>query len=231
MSVETRILLALMRRDRLLLGEVSALTRVPVEVVIDVLSKYTRLVEVRGEEVFVVKPVDLALELATRGVELARISENLSWKDFEELSARILEGSGFEVARRVMLTTPVRLEIDVLGVEPASRLGIAIDCKHWSLATSTKLAEAAKLHAERIAKVTRYYSYFKARYRLFSTAKKIVPAIVTLFTPPLRIHENVLIFSIGEMPNVIRDINTVLDTMGVKPVRLPGNGARIDFHV
>lgn len=221
MSVETKILLMLMRHGRLLVGELSALTNIPTEMVVEVLSRYVGLVEVRGDEVYVTKPVDLALELASRGVELARVSESLSWRDFEEFSARILEWLGYDVVRRVMLTTPVRLEIDVFGVETASKLGLAIDCKHWSLTASTKLAEAARLHAERILKLTIHYPYFKVKYRLLSRARKVVPAIVTLFTPPFRVYENVLLFSIREMPNVVRDIHTVLDMLGVKPVQLP----------
>lgn len=220
MSSEIRVLLTLLKYRRLMLEELSSLTSISTNVITEVLSKYKSYIREVGEEVYVASPVDLAFDLAMKGVELARLSELLNWKDFEEFSARILSEHGYETVRGLKLTTPVRLEVDVFGVEPVSRVGIAIDCKHWSSNSTSRLVEAATKHVERLNKLVKYYLHLKSKYSVLAKAKYIVPAIVTLFTPPIRIHDNVLVFSIREMPHVIRDLRAVIEEFEIKPVRL-----------
>lgn len=221
MSIETRILLTLLKHRRLLVEELLSLTGASADVVESILVKYEKHLKVLGREVVLVKPVELALELISKGVGPARISKTLNWRDFEELSTRILLEFGYEAIHGLTLTSPVKLEIDVFGVEPISRLGIAIDCKHWSTNTEAKLIEAANKHLERMSKLIRYFPRLKAKYRELSKTRQILPALITLFTPPIRVHNNVLIFSIEEMPQILRDIRIVIDTFDIKLIRPP----------
>jgi len=116
-----------------------------------VVNNYSDLVKLVNEEVIVVvNSIELAIALSERGVELKRISEHLNWRDFEAFTSRILEESGYQCSpRRVKLTTPVRFEIDVIGVDPISGIGLVVDCKHWSIASRSRLVEAAERHYER----------------------------------------------------------------------------------
>lgn len=221
MSIEARILLTLLKHRRLLVEELSSLTGASADVVESILAKYEKHFKVLGREVLLVKPVELALELISKGVGPARISETLNWRDFEELSTRILLEFGYEAIHGLTLASPVKLEIDVFGVEPISRLGIAIDCKHWSTNTEAKLIEAVNKHLERMSKLIRYFPRLKAKYRELSKTRQILPALITLFTPPIRVHNNVLIFSIEEMPQILRDIRIVIDTFDIKLIRPP----------
>ncbi len=221
MSSESRILLLLLKYRRLLVTEISSLSGLSPSIVTEIVSRHRGLVKIVDGEVVVENPVELALELISSKIEPACVSELLDWRDFEELSARILENSGYEVVRGLKLTTPVRLEIDVFGVELASKMGIAVDCKHWSLNTTSKLVEAAERHAERVGKLIKYFAYARSKYRLLSKAAYLVPAIVTLFTPPIRAHSGVLIFSIREMPQVLRELRVVLDSFEIKPIKIP----------
>lgn len=221
MFVELRILESLLARRRALIGELSSVLGCSEELVVEIAEKYGDFIRLSGEELVVVNPLELALLLTERGVELKRISEYLDWRDFEIFSSRILEEFGYTVARSVKLTTPVKFEIDVFGVDPASGLGLVIDCKHWSLATRSRLVEAATRHAERVSKLVKYYSRVKQRYRVLEKASRLIPLIITLVTPRVRVHSNVLFVSIRELPALLRDIHIVLDQYGVKPQPLP----------
>ena len=55
-----------------------------------------------------------------KGILVDEAAKHLNWKDFEGLTASILELKGFATIRNLMLTNP-RMEIDVIGI----RLGVA----------------------------------------------------------------------------------------------------------
>ena len=71
---------------------------------------------------------NLRLFLITHGFPIDEISIALNWRDFEGLTAEILNHNDFAVIKNMILTKP-RMEIDVVGI----KLGVAIliDCKHW----------------------------------------------------------------------------------------------------
>ncbi len=217
MNLELKILEFILSKRRVLIGEVSSFLNCDEALIQEIVKKYSGLIRASNGELIVVNPLELALILSEKGVELKRISEYLDWRDFEIFSSRILEEFGYIVARSVKLTTPIRFEIDVLGVDPASGLGLVIDCKHWSTTTRSRLVEVAIQHAERVSKLVKYYSRVKQKYRVLEKASKLVSLIVTLVTPRIRIYSNVLIISIRELPALLRDIHLVLDQYGVKP--------------
>jgi len=66
----------------------------------------------------------LSLDL---GATLEEISRVLSWRDFEDLVAYILEENGYKVKRHVIL--PKRREIDVIALK--GDFCLSIDCKQW----------------------------------------------------------------------------------------------------
>jgi len=220
MSIELKVLEALLAKRRVLVNELTNLLNCSEEIVLDIVAKYSSVVRMSASELLVLNPLELALLLVERGVELRRISEHLSWRDFEVFSSRILEEFGYIVERSVKLTSPVRFEIDVLGVDPVSGLTLVIDCKHWSLMVKSRLVEAAERHFERTFKLVRYYSRVKQKYRVLDKASRLVPLIVTLTAPGIRVHSNVLLVSIREFPTLLRDIHLVLDYYDVKPLQL-----------
>lgn len=90
-----------------------------------------------------VKAVMLALE---KGVLVDEAAKHLDWRDFEGLTAQILEIKDFATIRNMMLTKP-RMEIDVVGI----KLGVAllIDCKHWKRHNQSALEGAVLKQIER----------------------------------------------------------------------------------
>ncbi|MEM0100067.1 MAG: hypothetical protein QXS24_03395 [Desulfurococcaceae archaeon] len=220
MDIEFKTLLIALKHRKILIGELSNLTNYPENAIREIIQRNRDVVRVNGEEVTVVNPVQLALKLVYTGVELRKITELLDWRDFEVFSTRILMEFGYEVVHEVKLTTPVRFEVDVLGIDPSTGLSIAIDCKHWSSMSTSRLLQAAETHIARLHKLIKHYPYAKSKYKVLEKAKRMVPLILTLLTPRVRTHVGVLFISIGEFPQFLRDIHSVLEYFDVTPLKL-----------
>jgi hypothetical protein len=220
MNTESRVLMTILKYRRILIGELASLTSLPEDTVLEIIAGNKEFIKISGSEASVINPVELALKLLSRGVEARRISELLDWRDFEFFTSRILSESQYEVEHSVSLTSPVRFELDVLGVDPSTGFSLAVDCKHWSITTPSRLKNAAENHNARVGKLVKYYSYVKSKYRILEKAKSITPLIITLLTPGIRVHANVLVISIRELPSFLVDKYAILDYFEVKPLKI-----------
>ena len=133
-----------------------------------------------------VKAVMLALE---KGVLIDEAAKHLDWRDFEGLTAQVLELKDFATIRNMMLTKP-RMEIDVVGI----KLGVAllIDCKHWKRHSQSALESAVLKQVER----TKQY-VAKTRGAIAA------PAIVTLYQDKLSFINNVPIIPIFQFASFV----------------------------
>lgn len=217
---ESRVLLAVLKYRRMLLGELLSLTGCSGEVVTRILEKYPDTVRIQGEEVIALDPLLLALKLLGMNVELRKVSELLDWKDFEMFSSNVLEEAGYDVVHGLKMTGPARFEIDVFAVEPSTGFSIAVDCKHWSSRPPSKLMEAAARHSERVKKMIKHYPLVKSKYKTIKSAKHVIPLIVTLLTPTIRVHDGVLLLSIKELPHFLVEKYNVMEYFEVKPIKV-----------
>ncbi|MCC6054975.1 MAG: hypothetical protein LM589_06650 [Thermosphaera sp.] len=220
MNAESRVLMTILKYRRILIGELASLTSLPEDTVLEIIAGNKEFIKISGSEASVVNPVELALKLLSQGIEARRISELLNWRDFEFFTSRILSESQYEVEHSVSLTSPARFEIDVLGVDPSTGFSLAVDCKHWSITTPSRLKNAAENHNARVGKLVKYYPYVKSKYRILEKAKSITPLIITLLTPRVRVHANVLVISIRELLSFLQEKYTVLDYFEVKPLKI-----------
>jgi len=143
-----------------------------------------------------------AIMLVKNGFPLDEIAIVLNWRDFEGLTAEILESKNFAIIKNLILTKP-RMEIDVIGI----RLGVAmlIDCKHWKKYDSSSLSKAVKKQVER----TKHY--------IAKTPGAIaVPVIVTLYHDKIDFIDRVPIVPIFQFSSFVdefyghlEDMNTV----------------------
>ncbi|MEZ0393666.1 MAG: restriction endonuclease [Desulfurococcaceae archaeon] len=202
------------------LEELSRLSGYPSWRLEEILSSMGDAVKVAGGNVSLARPLDVAISLLERGASAKEVSSYLDWRDFEALAAEIMGASGYAVARGVRIHGPLSFEIDVLGVDAASRIAIAIDCKHWSRNSAGALREAARAHRERVERMARSITRVSAFLPEILRAREAVPMIVTLLTPQVRASEGVLVISISELGNVLRDLRLVLDEFELKPLRL-----------
>jgi Restriction endonuclease len=102
------------------------------------------------------------------GADIVKISQYLSWKDFERFTSEILLNSGFRTVNNVRFTKP-RAEIDIVATR--SHLGLSIDCKHWANSGCSGLIAHSKKQIQRTE-------------RLLSTPfefRKVVPVVLTIY--------------------------------------------------
>lgn len=133
-----------------------------------------------------IKAVMLALE---KGVLVDEAAKHLDWKDFEGLTAQILDLKDFAIMRNLFLTNP-RMEIDVVGI----KFGVAmlIDCKHWKRHSQSALEKAVLKQVER----TKHY--------VAKTKGAIAaPAIVTLYQDKVSFINNVPIVPIFQFASFV----------------------------
>ena len=140
-----------------------------------------------------------ALLLIENGFPLDEIAVALNWKDFEGLTAEILESKNFAVIKNLILTKP-RMEIDVIGI----RLGIAmlIDCKHWKRYSSSSLTEAVK---KQVARTKNYISK--------TPGAMAVPVIVTLYQDKIDFIDRVPIVPIFQFSSFVDEFYGNLEEM------------------
>ncbi len=221
LTILYKVYLEILRHRKILFNELLNLTSLPREVLDESLKNLGELIEFRDETIYLKKPLDLALLLLRKGFSAKEISRYLDWKDFEKVSAEILSRHRYMVKTNFMATKPVRLEIDVIGVDIGSGRSLFIDCKHWSRGVSrSALREIIDKHVERIGKFTKYYSWFRDKWYYFRYIEYIVPLIITLTTPSLRCYRNTLVVSIQEFNQFLLDIYSVLDTFDIEPYRV-----------
>ena len=141
----------------------------------------------------------IAVALLEKGFPIDEISTALDWKDFEGLTAEILNSKDFAVIKNMILTKP-RMEIDVIGI----RLGVAIliDCKHWKRYSVSSLKTAVKKQIERTK-----------QYVAKTQGAIAVPVIVTLYQDKVDFIENVPIVPIFQFSSFIDEFYGNLDQM------------------
>jgi hypothetical protein len=130
-----------------------------------------------------------AIMFIENGVSLDEVAIALNWRDFEGLTAEILEAKNFAIIKNLILTKP-RMEIDVIGI----RLGVAmlIDCKHWKRYSTSALSMAVKKQVER----TKHY--------ISKTPGAIaVPVIVTLYQDKIDFIDRVPIVPIFQFSSFV----------------------------
>ena len=131
-----------------------------------------------------------ALFAINLGATVEDVSEFLTWRDFESLTAVILEENDFDVTKNLILTKP-RMEIDVIGKK--MNIALLIDCKHWKNMTKSALDEIVRKQIER---VKRFVSIENM---------SALPVIVTLHQEKIQFVGNVPIVPIIKLPSFLDD--------------------------
>ncbi|WP_316507297.1 hypothetical protein [Nitrosopumilus sp.] len=141
----------------------------------------------------------IAISLLQNGLPIDEISVVLDWRDFEGLTAEILNTKNFAVIKNMMLTEP-RMEIDVVGI----RLGVAmlIDCKHWKQYSASSLTTVVKKQVERTK-----------QYVAKTPGGIAVPVIVTLYQDKIDFIERVPIVPIFQFSSFVDEFYGNLDQM------------------
>ena len=130
-----------------------------------------------------------ALFAIGQGAPIEEVSIYLDWKDFEGLTAEILQSKNFSIIKNLVLTKP-RMEIDVIGINHG--VALLIDCKHWKKLSASSLNEIVRKQVER---VKHYVSKTKGAIA--------VPAIVTLYQEEISFIDKVPIIPILQFSSFV----------------------------
>lgn len=112
--------------------------------------------------------LNMALLALREGAEVERVSQKLTWQDFEKLASEALREHGYNTRTNVRFTRP-RMEIDVVGVD--GNFAVAIDCKHWKRASPSTLS---RFYEKQVARATELV-------RRDPAIETAVPVILTLY--------------------------------------------------
>ena len=136
----------------------------------------------------------LALQL---GCDIERVSERLSWKDFEKLASKVLVSFGYQTRTNLQLTKP-RMEIDVVGV--CSGFAIAVDCKHWKQSHLSAITNFSEKQITRVKRLLKHDTMII----------KAVPIIVTLHAESVRFISGVPVVPVHKFSSFVMDVKGFL---------------------
>jgi len=136
-----------------------------------------------------------ALALIRLGHDGERVAAMLQWNEFEDLCAKLLSSSGYEVRRNVVLTKP-RKQIDIFAV--SNLLSLSVDCKHYTTQIGPySLAKFAEDQLER----TLLYKQKKGH------DGPVLPIILTLFEASTTVVEGVPIVPLLKLRSFLQSVN------------------------
>ena len=142
-----------------------------------------------------------ALFAINLGATVEDVSEFLTWRDFESLTAVILEENDFDVTKNLILTKP-RMEIDVIGKK--MNIALLIDCKHWKNMTKSALDEIVRKQIERVK------NYVEKMECISS-----IPVIVTLHQEKVNFVKQVPIVPVLQLSSFLDEFYGNLDRMKI----------------
>jgi len=154
--------------------------------------------------------IRLAISVASRGVDIERIVNTLSWKDFEGLVAAILEENGFscvESLRRRGNSHDEGMEIDVIGVR--DRRVIAVDAKMWASRTgkASALRQAAERQAERTRQLSLNLNILRKKMPTLTPGPyDLYPVLVTWLVEDVVFHRGVPIVPIFKLNSFVVEL-------------------------
>lgn len=216
--LEQNLITALLKHRRLLIDELSTLTGLDREILMDRLADIGESVKIVGEEVFVRDVLGLVEHALDAGLEIGKLSRLVSWRDFENIASEIMSIHGYETLNNLVASTPFRFQIDVFAIDTPTGRGLVVDCKHWATSSPSRLAEAARNHYVRTLKLAQSINSLSLKYPIIKNTKYLLPIVITLTTPSLRSFQNVLIVSIRELNRFLQEIFYVIEEFKIKPV-------------
>ena len=147
----------------------------------------------------------LAILAIQSGNDVERISESLSWQDFEAFASNLLNLSGYMTECNLHFSKPSRMQIDVVGFNRKSRLAIVLDCKHWKRNHLSSISSYAIKQAQRASELLTHR-------RMISHA---IPIILTLYPMDIRFADGVPLVPIAKFNSFIQDLQFYISEINV----------------
>lgn len=148
--------------------------------------------------------IQLAVYAIEKGADLEIVSRYLKWREFESLTALILEKNGYRTQKHFRFRHNKRgAEIDVLGFKEPVLL--SVDCKHWKKCwQKSAIIKAVKAQVKRTYAFVQCIPVLKDKKLIMDWKKaKIIPILVTLSVTPFKLYENVPVIPIYHFQNFL----------------------------
>jgi hypothetical protein len=155
-----------------------------------------------------------AIKAVRGGADVEAVSRSLTWLEFEELSARVLEENGFQVMRRFrFMAEGRRWELDLLAARTPYL--ISGECKHWGRGIGNQTARGIiETHLEKTEVFMRHIEELRKRVRIGGWSKVvIVPMILTLSATPMEIYRRVPSVSVLALPSFLSEFDGQLERL------------------
>jgi hypothetical protein len=130
------------------------------------------------------------------GNDIETVSKYLRWQDFEAFASELLNLAGYVSKRDLRFSKPIRMQIDVLGLDYNSRLAIVVDCKHWKRNDLSSLSSCAKRQADRASLLLAYR-------RKISYA---IPILLTLHAINIRFVDGIPLVPVFSFNSFIKEL-------------------------
>ncbi len=214
MSIESKLLISVLKLTKegaAKLKDVNSDARIPTSTSLALLDKLQNenLLNLQDDsiETSVESRLTMAFKAVTLGADLERISDLLSWREFEELAALNLNEHGYETARNVHFKHDgKRWEIDVVGCKKP--LVICVDCKQWHHGmNSSTIKKMAKSQASRVQEFSESLPYSSINIQCTKWEKaQFVPVILSLIPVCSKFFDDVPIVSVLQMRDFIEQL-------------------------
>jgi hypothetical protein len=137
MPTEREVLVSLLKlttEGRVEIKEISRETRIPIEIVRQVLRKSLELGIVCLDRKLITAASEQRIRAAVRAVELGadiqRVCKFLTWAEFEDISVLAFDANNLVTKKHFRFSwSGRRWEIDILGLRKP--IVACVDCKHW----------------------------------------------------------------------------------------------------
>lgn len=149
------------------------------------------------------------------GNDIETISRYLSWQDFEAFASDLLDLAGYVAECDLRFSKPIRMQIDVLGINYNSHLAIVADCKHWKRNDLSSISSYAIRQADRTSKLL-------VHRRKISHA---IPIILTLHAMDIRFVDGIPLVPVAKFNSFIEEVPLYLSEIKVI------SGIHTDFEV
>jgi len=216
-------LLKLTKNGTVSLETVKTDSKMPLSVCKELLQKLQResLLYLNGDnfEVDTTSRLKLAVKAAELGSDVERLSDYLSWQEFEGIATVALERNGYSVAKNVRFKhNSKRWEIDVVGCRKP--IVVCIDCKHWHHgmhpSTLRRMAEAQARRVEAFAD-TLPNATLKIECLKWSKAK-VFPIILSLLPTTNKFYDDVPVVPVFQLQDCINQLPLHVDSLKQFPV-------------
>lgn len=221
MAIERNLIISLLKLTKngtVTHEAVKTEAKIPLSVCKELLRKLQResLLYLNGDnfEIDTTSRLKLAVKAAELGADVERLSDYLSWQEFEGIATVALERNGYNVAKNVRFKhDSKRWEIDVVGCRKP--IVVCIDCKHWHhgmhASTLGRMIESQVKRVEAFAD-TLPNAALKIECLKWSKAK-VFPIILSLIPTANKFYDDVPVVPVFQLQDFINQLPLYVDSL------------------